>query len=616
MTTARVRTIGIMIALLLAPALASAQWETPNRAFHKATIFPLEGRHLGVPCASCHIRGQVKGTPTGCADCHWVRRQDDPYKTRLGIQCEQCHRATSWTAVVWDHGTQAGMPLNLAHRTLSCDTCHRNGLFTGVNLSCGTCHAQEYAQAKKPDHLAAGFPTDCELCHLASDETFSQGRFDHNATFSLVGVHATVDCASCHGNGVYQGTPRDCIGCHRTDFERTTSPNHVAAGYSTQCETCHRATDASWRAGKFNHASAFALVGVHATLTCTTCHVNNVFQGTPRDCVGCHRSDYDRTTSPNHAASGFSTECDSCHRPTDGSWQDSNFNHQSVFPLVGVHATQACTACHVNGVFKGTPRDCVGCHRADYDRTTSPNHAKAGYSTACDSCHRPTDASWQNAHFAHASIFPLVGVHATQACTACHVNGVFKGTPRDCVGCHRADYDRTTSPNHAAAGFPTTCDSCHRASDSSWQNGGFDHNSVYQLLGVHATIACGLCHVNNVYKGTPRDCYPCHQAQYQQTTNPNHVGAGFPTTCEVCHKASDSSWNQGRFTHSWFPITSGRHSGIDCATCHTNPSAFAQFSCLNGCHSRSTTDSHHRGVSGYAYDSNRCYACHPTGRGD
>jgi hypothetical protein len=84
----------------------------------------------------------------------------------------------------------------------------------------------------------------------------------------------------------------------------------------------------------------------------------------------------------------------------------------------------------------------------------------------------------------------------------------------------------------------------------------------------------------------------------------------------VCHKASDSSWNQGRFTHSWFPITSGRHSGIDCATCHTNPSAFAQFSCLNGCHSRSTTDGHHRGVSGYAYDSNRCYACHPTGRGD
>ncbi len=686
--TTRIRVLWMAIVLLALPAIAWAQWETPSRAFHKDGVFTLTGKHLSVPCASCHIRGQIKGTPTTCADCHWARRQDDKYRTRLGMACEQCHRTTSWTAVKWDHGAQTGMPLNGAHKTLSCDTCHKNSLFTGADVTCSSCHAKDYAGAKAPDHKAAGFPTACELCHKASDISFDQGRFDHNATFKLTGIHATVDCASCHKNGAYQGTPRecvgchradyerttnpnhiatgiptdcaschspssptfsrtdfshnsvfplvglhatqacaschakgvfagtprDCIGCHRADYQRTTSPNHAAAGYSSACESCHRPADSSWRTGSFNHNSVFQLVGLHAAQTCVTCHVNNVYAGTPRDCVGCHQKDYQRTTSPNHAAAGYSTACESCHRPTDSSWKGGSFNHASVFPLVGLHATRACTGCHVNNVYKGTPRDCVGCHLSNYQKTTSPNHAAAGYATTCDSCHRATDSSWQGATFNHASVFALVGVHATQSCATCHVNNVYKGTPRDCVGCHLSNYQKTTSPNHAAAGFSTACDTCHRPADTTWQGGSFNHNTVFQLLGRHATAACSLCHVNNVYKGTPRDCLPCHLTDYQRTTNPNHIGAGFPTTCAVCHNAADSSWALGKFTHTWFPIASGRHANISCATCHTNASAYTQFSCFTGCHNRTETDGHHRGISGYAYDSNRCYACHPNGR--
>lgn len=52
-----------------------------------------------------------------------------------------------------------------------------------------------------------------------------------------------------------------------------------------------------------------------------------------------------------------------------------------------------------------------------------------------------------------------------------------------------------------------------------------------------------------------------------------------------------------------------------CNECHTNPSSYAQFTCTT-CHGRTEMDSRHRNRSGYAYDSNRCYACHPTGRGD
>ena len=123
--------------------------------------------------------------------------------------------------------------------------------------------------------------------------------------------------------------------------------------------------------------------------------------------------------------------------------------------------------------------------------------------------------------------------------------------------------------------------------------------------------------MNNVYKGTPRDCYGCHKTKYDQTTNPNHVAAGFPTTCETCHKATDTSWNQGTFNHTWFPITSGRHSGFQCAQCHTTPSNFTLFSCTTGgCHPQSETNGHHNGVPGYVYSSPACYSCHPTGRAD
>ena len=585
-------------------------WASASRAFHKTGRFNLEGRHLDVACESCHVKGAVKGTPTKCVDCHWVRRQDDPYRTRLGSDCETCHRPISWTAVTWNHGAATGTPLSPAHRALGCDSCHTNRRFDAGSPSCYSCHAKQYQSTTQPSHAAAGFPTQCELCHKPSHTSFTQAGFQHNAYFPLSGVHATQACASCHRNNVYKGTPRDCYGCHRTDYERTASPNHAAAGFPTACESCHRPTDPNWKT-TFNHNAAYPLAGAHATQACSACHKNNVFKGTPRDCFGCHRTNYERTTSPNHAAAGFPTTCESCHRSSDASWR-TTFNHSSAYPLAGVHATQPCSACHKNNVYKGTPRDCVGCHRTNYERTTSPNHAAAGFPTTCESCHRSSDASWR-ATFSHNSVFALVGVHATQACTACHKNNVYKGTPRDCFSCHRTDYERTASPNHAAAGFPTACDSCHSASSSTW-SASFDHNKFFVLAGRHLSAACSSCHRNSVYRGTPRECYPCHQAQYDRTTNPNHRAAGFPTTCETCHRNSDASFNQGRFTHTWFPITSGKHAGRACAECHLDPNNYKVFSCTT-CHSRADTDSEHAGRAGYRYDSAACYSCHPTGQG-
>jgi len=102
--------------------------------------------------------------------------------------------------------------------------------------------------------------------------------------------------------------------------------------------------------------------------------------------------------------------------------------------------------------------------------------------------------------------------------------------------------------------------------------------------------------------------------QYDRTTSPNHRAAGFPTTCETCHRNSDTSFNQGRFNHTWFPITSGKHAGRACSECHADPNNFKVFSCTT-CHTRSKMDSEHAGRAGYRYDSNACYSCHPNGQG-
>jgi hypothetical protein len=510
-----------------------AQFETPNRQFHNQTGFPLEGRHLTIACESCHINGVYKGTPSRCFDCHWARRRDDRYRLQLGSECAQCHRPAAWTAVQWDHGAMTPMPLNASHRQLSCQSCHGGDTFRQANVTCVSCHLPDYQAARTPNHPAAGFPTTCEACHRPDHASFQQARFDHNASFPLVGVHGQQTCATCHRGNAYKGTPRDCVGCHRAAYERTTAPNHTAAGFSTACETCHRSTDSSFRGATFNHGAVFPLVGQHARQACATCHVNNVFNGTPRDCVGCHRSAYERTTAPNHPAAGFPTACETCHRSTDASWRGAGFNHSTVFALVGRHAQTVCATCHANNVYRGTPRDCVGCHRADYERTSAPNHAAASFPTACETCHRP-DSSWRGAVLNHAAVFQLVGRHGQIACASCHSNNLYRGTPRTCVGCHRASYDRTSSPNHAAAGFPTTCDSCHRATDASWQQGTFNHRFP-TTSGPHRQ-PCATCHQSSSFQTFT--CLVCHQHDRQRMDDKHKERNGYrydSAACYSCH---------------------------------------------------------------------------------
>jgi hypothetical protein len=285
-----------------------------------------------------------------------------------------------------------------------------------------------------------------------------------------------------------------------------------------------------------------------------------------------------------------------------------------------------CASCHVNNNYTLNSTACYGCHTTDWMSTVTlalaggasvPNHIAAGFPTDCSICH--STINWTSSTFNHSTTaFPLTGAHTTVACALCHVGNNFTTVPTDCYSCHTTQWQSTvalalttpTVPNHIVAGFvPATCASCHNT--SSWLGAVFNHNAtLFPLTGFHTTVACNLCHLTSA--PPPLDCYSCHTADYNGTTNPVHSTAGFPTTCATCH--TTTAWTGAVFNHTWFPETHGGANSV-CATCHTNPANYTVFQCTQ-CHGGGVAANfHHPGVGGYVYNSINCYQCHPRGNG-
>ncbi len=575
---------------------------------------PLTGAHSTVKCTKCHTSLDFSTASGACVDCH-----SDVHNGELGTDCAQCHGTKSFN----DRNDQINMhrltrfPLEGAHQTLDCDLCHKASapgsmVFVNTPTECESCHMQDYAATTAPNHESAGFSHQCESCH--NELAWSRVRFDHAETsFPLTGAHAALQCDRCHEGNVFTGLSTACVSCHQTDFDGTTDPNHATAGFSTDCEVCHSTT--TWQGANFNHsATNFPLTGAHSAVQCDQCHTGGVYTGLSTACVSCHQTDYDGTNDPAHAAAGFPTDCEACHSTT--TWQGAVFNHSETnFPLTGAHVAVTCDQCHAGGVYSGLSTACISCHQTDYDGTTDPAHAAAGFPTDCEACH--TTTRWQGAVFNHsATNFPLTGAHLAATCDQCHAGGVYSGLSTACISCHQTDYDGTTDPAHASAGFPTDCEACHTT--TTWQGAIFNHSATnFPLTGAHLTATCDQCHAGGVYSGLSTACVSCHQSEYNGTTNPAHAAAGFPTDCEACH--TTTRWDGATFNHDpWFPIYSGRHAGRwnRCEDCHPSATSYTTFDCL-GCHphdDKAGTDSHHRGMNGYSYESTRCYSCHPNGR--
>jgi hypothetical protein len=575
--------------------------------------FPLVGAHAAVECDACHktlASGQFIGLSTTCLSCHqtdYMTPVIDHVSLGFGTNCTDCHSMNSWLGAKFDHLKYTGYALLGIHATLDCTACHAGGRFKGTPANCYGCHQKDFTGATNPNHVQAGFPHDCGVCH--SNVAWSPATFDH-ATFTnfpLTGAHATLQCAQCHVNNNYNLTSTACASCHLTDYNNTTNPNHKTAGIPTTCEMCHSTT--AWTPASFDHSkTAFPLTGAHITVPCASCHINGNYGAISTDCASCHLTDYNNTTNPNHKATGIPTTCIACHNTT--AWTPATFDHsKTAFPLTGAHVTVPCATCHVNGNYTTLPTLCYGCHQKDFTGTTNPNHVTSGFPTTCDTCH--TTSAWDPATFNHAAFtgFALTGAHATLTCVQCHVNNNYNLTSTACATCHITDFNGTTNPNHVTSGFPTDCSICH--STTAWIPATFNHNTTaFPLTGAHLTVACAACHVNNNYTTLPTDCYSCHTADYNGTTNPNHKTVGFPTTCAVCH--STTAWSPATFNHNTtaFPLT-GAHVTVACTSCHINGNYTTTPTDCYSCHTADYTGTNNPNHIASAFPTT-CATCHTT----
>jgi hypothetical protein len=507
----------------------------PEFHHNTQTAYRLDGMHADVPCQECHINPVFKKTAHDCASCH-----ADLHRAQLGNHCDQCHTTRGWTPAAQlatrEHSNR--FPLLGAHTRVECESCHRgaaNAVFVGLSTECIACHRSDFVAAQGPPHQQGGFPLNCSECH--SMNSWLGAKFDHAAVahFPLTGAHATLACNLCHVGGRFAGTPAACIGCHQADFQATNNPNHVAAGFAADCSLCH--STSTWTTAAFDHnaVSGFPLTGAHAATACNLCHTGNSFATAPRTCVGCHLKDYNQTANPNHPQAGFPTDCSLCHSTVN--WTGATFDHaKSSFPLTGAHVTVQCAQCHTNSNFTTIPTNCDACHLTQYNQTTNPQHAAAGFPLNCALCHSTTN--WTSATFDHSkTAFPLTGAHTTVACALCHVGNNYTTVPTDCYSCHKADYTGVQNPNHIASNFPTTCATCHTT--TTWAGATFNHTWFPIYSGTHARVwtTCADCHLD-ASNYNSFSCINCH-THNEASTDPEHRNVrGYsyaPMTCYQCH---------------------------------------------------------------------------------
>lgn len=503
---------------------------------------PLEGTHADVSCAKCHPKAAFKlpSFSGACTTCHASPHDGQLFGTK---KCETCHSPAlkSLREIRFDHKKDAGYALVAKHAQLPCASCHTKALGKAKpSPGCENCHAKDTKHGTR----FAKFPA-CATCH--SQKAWKAGfQFNHatNTAFALTGKHATAKCRDCHRGK----TPADyerfeikngCMSCHQHEKA------HGGQYKNNECLTCHeeggtkkiRKDSVETYHGE---KSRFPLRGAHATVQCTSCHINDIYENTPRECgVSCHEDSL-------HKGS-LGQECSRCHEP--GQWPAVRFDHKddTKWPLAGKHAqVTACASCHPTRAYHGTPTTCsaAGCHQKD-----DVHRGKLG--TACERCH-VEDGKVKFQHNRDAA-FKLDGKHAPLLCAACHKTVEFKPVRSDCVGCH-------PEPAIHKGRYGTACERCH--STKSFTDIKAQHDvGDFSLSGAHDQLDCARCHPNGEkLRGSGNLCITCHRK------DDIHNNALSPR-CGECH--TQRSFAPARFDHvSTGCALTGLHNTLPCADCH------------------------------------------------
>jgi hypothetical protein len=423
------------------------------------------------------------------------------------------------------------------------------------------------------------------------------------------------DCMQCH-EPLHGLTADKCQACH-TDVAEQRAAGTGVHGLKTNdmsdCAACHRDHEgqaynpSELALKKFDHSTIGFSLTRHiinydqSPLACKACHTaeGNYKLSSTAACTDCHGA-HDATFMAAHTAA-FGVQCLTCH---DGVDKTHGFDHaQTKFPLEGQHINLGCGDCHRPSLAaQDTPANCAGCH------AEPPVHASV-FGDDCASCH--TAAAWKPAKlenrlaFDHeAASFKLI-YHAKNYdssplnCRTCHTAGDYSFTAQTCTDCHSA-HDAAFMAQHIEQ-YGSDCLSCH---DGAGNMKNFDHSRFFVLDGRHATVECAACHLNQQFKGTPKECSACHREP--------EIHAGlFGLKCEACH--TTTAWAPAQLTQHTFPLDHGGQGEITCATCHT--ASYVTYTCY-GCHEHdpAKTREEHAEQNIPAGELDACAACHADGR--
>ncbi|MEZ4358902.1 MAG: cytochrome c3 family protein [Kofleriaceae bacterium] len=534
-------------------------------------------------------------------------------------------------------------PLSTSHATLDtqdkCNDCHVDGTRDTSNAKCLGCH--DHSDLAARINAGKGFHSSplikgkkCETCHdehkkrnfdIMGWKNVKGGEsgFDHDLTgWPLNGKHSAIKCEECHktrnkqGLRIYLGQDKLCGSCHKDD-----QPHGFERRDMMACERCHG--ESVWKPAKpesqrkFNHDdrkdAAMPLLGSHADVTCTKCHVKAKFNlpfADPDGCgnSGCHKSPHD-----NHIF-GKAKDCEWCHSPTFKKLTDYRFDHdeKTKFDLGSAHRKMDCYTCHPKSLGEKKPSsscETEACHAKDNKHGT--RFKEFGDPPACGVCH--PSVSWKPTAFNHdrRTNFKLTDKHATAACRSCHrgkkpddferLEGFRWPVPAKdakCMGCH------THAKVHDKLHKDNECLKCHR---NPGDTGGMDRDKLvaayhgpkakFPLVKAHRSVACDECHPGGKFKETPMECGArCHE----DSLHKGSLGA----ECSRCH--SPGTWDALRFDHdddTEFKLK-GEHKKNACESCHPSRefSGTPKECAAAGCHA---ADDVHRGRLG-----DKCEKCH------
>lgn len=467
-----------------------------------------------------------------------------------------------------------------------CKACHQRFDRNAQDSLCIACHKEvgQDVRARTGWHGKQDSPQPCRACHTdhkgraAKVAAFDTNSFDHNRTdYALRDKHAHVECAACHKPAKrWREAPSTCFACHEKD---DADKGHKGS-LGRQCEDCHSAK--GWKSAVFDHNKThFPLLDKHADVKCESCHANNRFKDTPRNCFACHKKD---DAEKGHKGQ-YGEKCESCHNAK--AWKPSTFNHDTAtrYPLRGLHRDVKCASCHTGPLFgHKTGTACIDCHRKD-------DKHESTLGTKCGDCH--TERGWKEPpNFDHAkSRFPLLGAHIKTACKDCHKDQLFRQTPGQCVDCHKKD-------DKHQGNLGVRCQDCH--GETNWKPlpGKFDHSKTkFPLRNAHgaATVKCQDCHESaRNYRGLSTACVSCHKRDDRHE-------ATLGDRCEQCH--NDVNWRVPRFDHAAtrYPLT-GRHLVVACSSCHKSLRYREAPRDCYGCHRK---DDIHKATLGP-----QCQSCH------